>query len=241
VGEAAEAAGLDEDASFHCRLAVDEACTNIIEHAYGGEDIGSIEITCKIEPGVCSIEIVDYGKPFNPDTVPTPDPAASLEELQPGGIGLHLMRQIMDTVEFRFGEGRNTLLMVKRRKDGAALPRHVGVPVEEVRSGVWIVMPKGRLDAATSPALEEALSDSLERGRIWLVIDMTKVDYVSSRGLKTLVSAWRKAGDAGGNLLLYGMTERVASIFETVGFSHIFDIYLSLDDALASIVSQGDK
>src|SRR5687768_10981797 len=90
VGEAADAAGLTDDDAFHCRMAVDEACTNIIEHAYGGEDQGAIEITCTINRGTCSIQIVDHGHPFNPDLVPEPKFGGSLDEIRPGGIGLHL-------------------------------------------------------------------------------------------------------------------------------------------------------
>jgi anti-anti-sigma factor len=238
VGDAAQAAGLGDDAAFHCRMAVDEACTNIIEHAYGGDDQGIIEVTCEIEPGICSIEIVDHGRPFNPETVPQPKPNANLKDIEPGGIGLHLMRQMMDSVEFQFGEGRNRLVMVKKRKDGVTTPDKPGIPSHEAQPGVWVVAPEGRLDAATSPPLDEALASLLSQERIWIVVDMTGVNYISSRGLKTLVSAWRKAGDAGGALILFGLSDRVASIFETVGFTHIFDLYPAVKDALAAISVQ---
>src|SRR5574340_174268 len=115
IEEAAQAAGLSEDEAFHCRMAVDEACTNIIEHAYGGEDRGLIEVTCNIESGVCSIQIVDHGKPFDPDNIPTPGIGNHLDEIRPGGIGLHLMRQMMDNIRFEFAEAHNTLTMIKNR------------------------------------------------------------------------------------------------------------------------------
>ena len=72
IGEA-DAAGLDGSASYAVQLAVDEACTNIIEHAYGGEGKGDIEIrTNKLVNGI-EIVIKDVGIRFDPEVVPEPD------------------------------------------------------------------------------------------------------------------------------------------------------------------------
>lgn len=243
VAEAASAAGLNEDESFHCRMAVDEACTNIIEHAYGGEDKGAIEVKCLIEPGVCSIQIVDRGKSFDPEAVPPPSFGEKLDEIRPGGIGLHLMRQMMSLVRFEFEADRNILTMVKSHMAGIDETKPEppeNVHSRQLRTDVWLVAPEGRLDAAGSPRLEEALTRMLERGRSWLVVDMSHVSYISSRGLKTLVSAWRKSGDAGGGLVLFGMNPRVASVFEMVGFTHIFDTYGSMEEAVDAVAAQRD-
>jgi anti-anti-sigma factor len=239
VSEAALSAGLDEDAAFHCKMAVDEACTNVIEHAYGGEDIGAIQITCTIERGRCVIEIIDHGHQFNPDTVPVPKVSSNIDEINPGGIGLHLMRKMMDDVQFHFEEGRNILRMVKTHPVKTLIPEKEGVTTVELRSGVWMVSPQGRLDAASVPNLDEVLNQLLSLGRIWLIIDMRDVSYISSRGLKTLVSSWRRAGDAGGNLVLFGMVSRVLSVFDTVGFTHLFDIYGTEDEALSAAEVKG--
>lgn len=241
VGEAAAAAGMNDDEAFHCRMAVDEACTNIIEHAYGGEDLGAIEITCTIDSGACSIQIVDHGRPFDPNHVPPPTFGNNLDEVRPGGIGLHLMRQMMNEVRFEFEGDRNLLTMLKTHvaDQEGTVPREADmVHNHEVTPGVWLISPEGRLDAAGSPRLEETLTHVLEQGRKWLIVDMSKVSYISSRGLKTLVSAWRKSGDAGGTVVLFGMVPRVASIFDTVGFTHIFDSHQTLEEALAAIDAQ---
>jgi anti-anti-sigma factor len=165
----------------------------------------------------------------------------SIDEVRPGGIGLHLMRQMMNEVRFEFEGDRNLLSMLKTHagdnagmipKDSEEVPNH------EVRPGVWLISPEGRLDAAGSPRLDDTLTRVLEQGRKWLVVDMSGVSYISSRGLKTLVSAWRKSGDAGGTVVPFGMMPRVASIFDTVGFTHIFDSHQTLEDALAAIDSQ---
>ena len=125
VGEAAQAAGLSEKDTFHCQMAADEACTNVIEHAYGKEDAGDIEIVCLIEPGVCTIRIADQGHPFDPDSIPAPKISSNIGEIQPGGIGLHLMRELMDEVRFEFNERGNLLTMVKTLSSDEETPQSI--------------------------------------------------------------------------------------------------------------------
>jgi serine/threonine-protein kinase RsbW len=109
-------AGLDDKAICRCQLAVDEACTNIIEYAYEGEGRGSIDICCEPEAGELTIIIEDHGKPFDPNSVPTPQLDTNLEDMQVGGLGLYFMRQVMDAVEFSYEDGSNKLVLVKRRE-----------------------------------------------------------------------------------------------------------------------------
>jgi serine/threonine-protein kinase RsbW len=116
IAEAAQAAGFDEMKVYRIQLAVDEACSNIIEHAYGGEGEGEIECTCSIRETGLTIILRDFGAPFNPNRIPQPDLGAPLEERTAGGLGLYLMYQIMDTVQFEFDESGNTLILEKRKE-----------------------------------------------------------------------------------------------------------------------------
>jgi anti-sigma B factor antagonist len=147
------------------------------------------------------------------------------------------MRKMMDLVQFSFENSRNRLTMVKMHPPIMPDDKTSASKYHEIQPGLWLVTPDGRLDAATAPALEASLNQILEKGNIWIVVNMSQVSYIASRGLKTLVSAWRKAGDAGGNLVLFGMAKRVAQVFETVGFLHIFDIYETGEDAEAAFLN----
>ena len=107
--------GLNERAVYAVQMAVDEACSNIIEHAYGGEGKGDIYLHClKLDDGL-QVTIRDRGRPFNPDLVAAPDIHAPLEERDEGGLGLFLMKELMDDVAFEFGADGNTLILVKRK------------------------------------------------------------------------------------------------------------------------------
>jgi serine/threonine-protein kinase RsbW len=120
VAQGAEKAGLDEDATFHVQLACDEACTNIIEHAYGGEGEGVIDVSWQVNRRTLTITLQDQGRPFNPDAVESPDIPQNpdkIDQLKIGGLGLHFMRRLMDEVTFSFDTNRgNTLIMVKHIK-----------------------------------------------------------------------------------------------------------------------------
>lgn len=115
VTEAAHAAGLGEAETGHCQLAVDEACTNVIEHGYRGEDRGPISVECEATPGELVISIFDQAGHFDPTRVPEPNTKAPLDELRVGGLGLFLMRRVMDAVEFSYEDGGNKLVLIKRK------------------------------------------------------------------------------------------------------------------------------
>lgn len=106
--------GLEEQDMWDLEVAVDEACTNVVQHAYQGQ-AGDVEISIETVGDAVQVIIHDQGLPFDPQAVPIPDPCAPLEDRQPGGFGLFLMRQVMGDVEFEFdSEEGNTLTMVKQ-------------------------------------------------------------------------------------------------------------------------------
>jgi serine phosphatase RsbU (regulator of sigma subunit)/putative methionine-R-sulfoxide reductase with GAF domain/anti-sigma regulatory factor (Ser/Thr protein kinase) len=117
--QAARDAGMDDSETYAIELAIDEACTNIIEHAYQGENRGDIECTCESNNACLTVVIRDHGKPFDPSTVAAPNLAADIDNRAVGGLGVFLMKQLMDDVHFEpLGKAGNVLTMVKRRKKG---------------------------------------------------------------------------------------------------------------------------
>jgi anti-sigma regulatory factor (Ser/Thr protein kinase) len=122
VADGARQSGLDDTAVFHVELACDEACTNIIEHAYAGEGRGDITIKWQVSDDEFVITIEDNGRSFNPESVPTPvtvtDVPLSDEELantmKIGGLGVHFIRKLMDDVQFSSGKDGNRLVLMKK-------------------------------------------------------------------------------------------------------------------------------
>jgi serine/threonine-protein kinase RsbW len=117
VNRAGQEAGLDFNALYAIGTAVDEACSNIIEHAYQGEGKGQIECTCTITDEGLVIVLRDYGQPFDPDRILPPNRKMKLKDHPGHGLGLLFMRKMMDEVRFEFShEEGNTLTMLKRKE-----------------------------------------------------------------------------------------------------------------------------
>lgn len=113
VEEACAAACVTPALLFDLQLAVEEACSNVIQHAYRGQH-GVFHLTFTAENGAVTITVHDQGQPFEPQAVARPDPNLPLKEWPIGGLGLHLMYQLMDEVRFTFDASGNTLRLVKR-------------------------------------------------------------------------------------------------------------------------------
>lgn len=117
VVRAADQAGLDKPAVYAVELAVDEACCNIIDHAYGGEDIGDIECTVvAIKDGV-KVVLRDHGRPFDMSKVPDPELGLPLEKLKTRGVGLYLMKNMMDEIDYVASPAEgNVMTMIKYKR-----------------------------------------------------------------------------------------------------------------------------
>ena len=118
VRKIAQIAGFDNFAVYSIEMAVDEACSNIIEHAYEGEGKGNIACTCTVNENSLTIILRDRGKPFDPAQVPPPNLSKDLEEREAHGLGLYFILKWMDEVHFNNSQSENTLTMVKRKKSG---------------------------------------------------------------------------------------------------------------------------
>jgi serine/threonine-protein kinase RsbW len=105
--------GFDDKRINQIQLASEELLINIINYAYPDKN-GEIEITCRPKQAKgLEVEIADSGIPFNPLTQPQPDINAPLEDRKIGGLGIHLVRNTMDGVNYKRQGGRNILTFIK--------------------------------------------------------------------------------------------------------------------------------
>jgi len=108
---------LSDKAVYAVQLAVDEACSNIIDHAYGGEDRGVMLCSVIVDAKGLTVILRDRGMPFNPQEIPDPQVDVPLEKLKPRGVGVFLMRKMVDEVRYEYSpEGGNVLTLIKRRE-----------------------------------------------------------------------------------------------------------------------------
>ncbi len=217
IAEQARAAGLDEHAVWEVQLAVDEAATNVIQHGYA-ETSGVVKVIAGTRGDEFQVFIYDSGRRFDPDTVPEPDLVSPLEERRTGGLGLYLMRKLMDRVDFRFNEGENVVMMTKRIKQPD--PR--------------VVSFAGRIDAATASTVDSTVRKAMAEGVCQVIVDLRNVSFLSSSGLRALLLVARDLRRKGGDLVLCSLQPQVAEVFRLTGFEQIFQIRHTCEEAAAA-------
>ena len=116
VARVGEKAGFDENEVMKLALAVDEACSNVMEHAYGGSSSkGEVRVRVSFDPEQVLVEVVDTGKGFDPSQILAKDVKQLMDERRSGGLGWRLIRAVMDDVQYRMVPGeKNELRMIKR-------------------------------------------------------------------------------------------------------------------------------
>lgn len=101
------------DIVFAVRLAVEEVFTNVLEHGYGGD--GPVAVCITTDGSQVRVVLEDDAPTFDPTDAPAPDLASDALDREPGGLGWHLVRQVMDDVQHKSrGERGNTYTLVKR-------------------------------------------------------------------------------------------------------------------------------
>ncbi len=106
---------------------------------------------------------------------------------------------------------------------------------EERKNGFLILGLDGRLDAVNSKLFEEKILTVIDGGETRFVIDLAKLDYVSSAGLRVFLLASKRLSPAGGKFVLCSLQEPVREVFDIVGFFSIHSIVSSIDEALSSL------
>ena len=110
----AQDAHIDKSLAMSLNLALEEAVTNVIMYAYPQGSDGLVDIEAVIRKDSIDFMVIDSGKPFDPTAVPDANVDSALEDRPIGGLGIFLVRNIMDSVKYERKEGKNLLSMTKR-------------------------------------------------------------------------------------------------------------------------------
>jgi sigma-B regulation protein RsbU (phosphoserine phosphatase) len=111
AGRVGRLAGMSRDEANAFKLAVDEACTNVLRHAYGGDVTRRLRLSFHLSSKELAVELHDFGLGFDPQSLPPLD----TERLRPGGLGVHLIKSVMDEISYVHSETEgNTLRLTKR-------------------------------------------------------------------------------------------------------------------------------
>jgi anti-sigma regulatory factor (Ser/Thr protein kinase) len=111
-------AGLSSDLTYRLTLSLDEIVSNVIRHGYSDTNDHVVEVRLSIRDGVVTSVIEDDGHPYDPRESPEPDLSMPVEQRGPGGLGIFLVRQMMDSIDYARRDGKNVLTVTASRREG---------------------------------------------------------------------------------------------------------------------------
>lgn len=114
VDEVCENVGFDMSTTFKLNLAIEEAVVNVMSYAYPAGTKGDVDIDAEADDEQLKFVISDSGTPFDPTQKGEVDTTLSAEDRGIGGLGIHLIRQIMDTINYERVDGKNVLTLRKK-------------------------------------------------------------------------------------------------------------------------------
>ncbi len=114
IAEFSKKLKISAEQTHEIQMAVDEACTNVIKHAYDYDNSREVELSVNVVADKLVIRIVDDGKSFDPSVYSYPDLKERIKKRQRGGFGIYLIRSFMDEVEYSRQNGYNELRLVRK-------------------------------------------------------------------------------------------------------------------------------
>ena len=206
-------------------LALEELFTNVVK--YAGETRSRVRIEVGKVPNGVEVTLTDRDVDFFDVTrTAEVDVSLPLEQRSAGGLGLHLIRKMVDFIEYQYLEETRTsritfraTAMERRRK-----PRDKQMLAIDFGANGNVVVA-GRFDAAQCPAAQ-AFLDKVQ-GEVTL--DCSRLEYISSAGLGVLLKTQKRLMGTGGRLRLSGVNRHLRDIFQYSGFDQIFEIEAAAD------------
>ena len=113
IDEVAEECNIDMALTMSLNLAMEEAVVNVMTYAYPAGTVGDVDIDAEFDNGTLTFVLSDSGTPFDPTQANDPDLTLQAEDRPIGGLGIFLVRQIMDQVEYHYRDGKNILTLSK--------------------------------------------------------------------------------------------------------------------------------
>lgn len=225
---------------FEVGLALDEVLTNVISCAYDDPSEHEIRVRLTLERGELELEVEDDGRPFNPLEIPGADLSQPLQSRPIGGLGMHLVRSVMQQLEYRREAGANRLIMKRSAVVSMADRRtkEPGVEMELTRAkqnGVVMLALTGRLGGTSATGFEHEVLGLITGGERRLVIDLSALEYIGSAGVRVLLLAAKRLSAAGGKFAIVAPNTPVKEVLEITGLSSILQICSSREEAMAAV------
>jgi phosphoserine phosphatase RsbU/P len=252
-------ARLPSDTMSQIRIVCDEVLANVIAHGFPDEAEHEIEVSVEMAGRRLVLTVSDDGVPFDPLAVAPPDTSQPLEQRPIGGLGIHLVRHLVNEATYERRGDRNVLTLVKAvDRRPLALEAGPGANVTAPDTGtsgardtdgrgdahmeirtrrlgdVLIADMVGRLDSRTAGPASTELNQIAQDGHSKLILNVHGLEYVSSAGLRAILVAAKLVQVHGGVIKICDANATVKQVMEVSGMSSLLHLYATEKDALAA-------
>lgn len=231
--------GIPVRALTQLQIALDEVVSNVIKYSWsdGGQHEFLVRIT--VQPGRVDLEIFDDGREFDPVTAPPPDSAPEGRLPRPGGLGIHMIKKLVDHFTYERVDGRNHTTLSKTCEVGTAIQRSdkmSGLSIGQTRAGsVCIVTLSGRIDSTNANDVRGVLTHLISSGETSILVDLGAVLYLTSAAFRALLVATDEAERRSANFALCNLAGHVRELFEMGGLLEVFAIHHSREEGLKQL------
>ncbi len=205
-------------------LALEEIVTNVITHGYQSDSSRSFTVRLEtIAADRIRAVVSDDAPAYNPLARPEVNTTLALEARPIGGLGVHLVKKLMDVCLYEQRDGHNIFSVERRLSRVAGAAASINIATSRLASSATLSLA-GRLDGLSSPELEQQVNALIGSGVRTLIFDLSGLDYVSSAGLRVFIIAAKKLKASGGSAQFTALTPAVRDVFHISGLLTAFGV-----------------
>lgn len=222
-------------AAFLADLVIEELVTNTIKYGYDDERPHCIQAAVDFADDQLIVEVRDDGREFDPLARERPDTTLTAEERGIGGLGIHLVCEMSDSVRYERRDGWNVVTARKTFPSGPGKHHGDSMTVKaRHEGGALVVVVEGRLDHDSVDVFEAAGDRAIAASETFLVVDFNDVDFLASLGIRALLRLHKELAPSGGRLVLANPGGSVRAVLEVAGIDKVIPIFDSVADAIAA-------
>jgi anti-anti-sigma factor len=198
-------------------LAVEEIVTNVITHGYHCDPSRFLTVRLEtITPDRIHAVVTDDAPAYNPLARPEVNTTLPLEARSVGGLGVHLVKKLMDVCVYEHRDGQNLFSIERKLSRTPGSSATINIATSRLAASATLALT-GRLDGLSSPELEQQFSALIASGVRTLTLDLSGLEYVSSAGLRVFIIASKKLKASGGAAHFSSLTPAVREVFHISG------------------------
>ena len=219
VDDIAKELNLNEEMHMNIGLVLEEMVSNVIFYAYPKDIVGTINLCAKSDGQSLTLLLSDKGYAFDPTQIESNDMEANPAERPIGGMGIYIVKNIMNHVSYQRLDGRNLLTM------SIIINERVSSMTQILQQdGQTIIKTVARIDTLNAPQFEKDIEPALAEPGVDLVMDCQELTFIASSGLRIIQKTMRSVTTGKGNFKIINVSPSVYKVLKMTGFTKFMTI-----------------